>query len=360
MKVWDVATGSALRTLTGHTSGVTSVAFSPDGTRLASASLGGSRARSGTRPTGAGKSTHAQRATPARVTSVAFSPDGTQLASASNDRTVKVWDAATGQEARTLSATPDVALRRDGVSDSARPRTIRRRRSVAFSPDGTRLASAGADGTVKVWDTTTGQEIRTFAGHTGRVWSVAFSPDGNWLASASEDRTVKLWDVATGQRATHSSRGTPSAVCGVAFSPDGKWLASASDDRPSRSGTSRPGRRLRTLTGHTDCGLRRGLQPRRHPARLGQRGPDRPALGRDDRPGDPLTSTGHTDSVSGVAFSPDGTRLASAAEDRTIKLWDVGDRPAKSAPSRATPPESSASPSAPTGGGSPRPARTGR
>jgi WD40 repeat protein len=108
-----------------------------------------------------------------RVMSVAFSPDGKQLASA--DGTVKVWDAATGQEIPTLK------------------RHIKGLNSVTFSPDGKRLSSAGR--TLKVWDSITGQETLTLKGHTWFVRSVAFSPDGKRLASASSDGTVKVWDA---------------------------------------------------------------------------------------------------------------------------------------------------------------------
>ena len=114
------------------------------------------------------------------VVSMVFSRDGTILASASSDYTVRLWDVATWQEKSTLTG------------------HTHRVNSVAFSPDGTTLASGSTDNTVRLWDVTTGQEENTLTGHTGTVNSVAFSPDGTTLASASRDETVRLWDAATG------------------------------------------------------------------------------------------------------------------------------------------------------------------
>lgn len=109
------------------------------------------------------------------VTSVAFSPDGHQLASASRDKTVKLWEVETGREVRSLAGHGEVVL------------------CVAFSPDQRHLASGGDDMTVKLWEVSTGREIQTLAGHNDSVLSVAFSPDGRYLASGSRDKTVKLW-----------------------------------------------------------------------------------------------------------------------------------------------------------------------
>ena len=151
---------------------------------------------------------------------VAFSPDGRRLASGSLEGTVKVWDVATGQLLRTLTG------HTSGVT------------SVAFSPDGRRLASSSLGGVIKVWDWDamspeeparskhhswqSGQEPLTLKGHTGSVYQVAFSPDGMQLASASADGTIKVWDARSDPEArTFEGRN-------VAFSPDGKWLASTS------------------------------------------------------------------------------------------------------------------------------------
>jgi tRNA A-37 threonylcarbamoyl transferase component Bud32 len=147
--------------------------------------------------------------------SVAFSPDGQRLVSASGDPKnlrepgeVKVWDARTGQETLALRGHTNWVT------------------SVAFSPNGKRLVSGSMDNTVKVWDARTGQETLTLRGHTNRVHSVAFSPDGQRLASGSQDQTVKVWDASTGQH-TLTLYGHPWLVLSVAFSPEGQRLVSA-------------------------------------------------------------------------------------------------------------------------------------
>jgi WD domain, G-beta repeat len=145
------------------------------------------------------------------IFSVAFSPDGKRLAAGSHDGTVKLWDASTGEELRTLK----------GHSDSVR--------SVAFSPDGKRLATGSHDGTAKLWDTSTGEELRTLKGHSSDIWPVAFSPDGKRLATGSNDGTVKLWDANTGQELL-TLKGHSDSVWSVAFSPDGKRLAAGSSN----------------------------------------------------------------------------------------------------------------------------------
>jgi WD40 repeat protein len=190
---------------------VTSVAFSPDGSRIASGidtTVRVWNAASGERvATLEGHS--------GEVSSVAFSPDGSRIASGSEDKTVRIWDAATGECVAKL----------EGHSDYVT--------SVAFSPDGSRIASGSEDETVRVWNAASGECVATLKGHSNVVTSVAFSPDGSRIASGNRAKTVRVWDAATGE-CVAKLEGHPREVSSVAFSPDGSRIASGSDDRTVR------------------------------------------------------------------------------------------------------------------------------
>jgi len=143
-----------------------------------------------------------------RIWSASFSPDGSRIVTASWDKTAKVWDARTGRQLLTLRGHENALT------------------AVAFSPNGRRIASSSLDETVRVWDADTGVEVCCLQGEAGPVYDVAFNHDGSALASAHNDGTVKVWDPATG-KLRHSFEAHFHPVMAVAFSPNGGLLASA-------------------------------------------------------------------------------------------------------------------------------------
>jgi WD40 repeat protein/tRNA A-37 threonylcarbamoyl transferase component Bud32 len=265
IQIWDAQDGRQLRAFTGLTGEINGVAFSPDGRRIAGWGAagkpdisGGAEVKLWERDTGREVLSIGYMSI---INDVAFSPDGRRLAAAGVDRTIRMWDARTGEPLFTISGHAD------------------RVSAVTFSPSGTYLASGGADQTVRVWDAATAQEVVCHKGHKGYVGGVAFSPDGQRLASASADGTVKVWRATADPRAICLA-GHTRMIGEVKFNPDGQTLASANSD-----GTIRL----------WDVAARRPV----------------------------LCLYAHDSGVEAMAFSPDGKHLVSGGKDRLLKVWEV-------------------------------------
>ncbi|NJM73169.1 MAG: protein kinase [Scytonema sp. RU_4_4] len=256
IKIWHPNTGQLSRTLKAHSDSVRTVSLSSDGQTLVSGS-GDDTIKIWQSRTG--ELRHTLRGHSLPVWSVAFSRDGQILVSGSQDNTIKVWNAYTGELVRTLKGHSAPVY------------------SVALSSDGFTLISGSQDKTIKVWDVQTGKLLRTIEGHTSAVRSIAISPDGQTLASGSWDQTIKIWNIHTGSL-LHTLKGHSDRVVGVSFSFDGKSLMSASIDKTIKVWNFQTGELRQTISGHSDW-------------------------------------------VLSVATSSWGHTLISGSRDKTIKIW---------------------------------------
>ncbi len=281
--------------LNGHTDGIVSVNYSPDGI-IASASLD----KTIKLWSNHGLLLKTLRGHSQAVYSVSFSPDSKILASAGVDKTIKLWNLSDGRLLKTISG---------------HKQTIN---SVVFSPDGKIIASGSADKTIKLWNLSDGSLLKTLSGHNAGVISVSFSLNNNTIASASEDKTIKLWRVTDGELLKTLS-GHTNWVNSVTFSPDGKLIASAGADKTIKLWNSSDGKLLKTISGHNDSVWSVRFSPDSKTIISASRDNTIKLLNLN---GIELeTFKGHKKGVYSVSFSPDGKTIASASLDNTIKLW---------------------------------------
>jgi WD40 repeat protein/serine/threonine protein kinase len=307
VKVWDAETGEEQVTLPKHTRKVNCVAYSPDGKFIVSG--GGNNDPQGKPLPGelkiwdakTGKEVKTLEGHTAEITSLACTKDSRKLASASNDGTAKIWDVVAGKEILTLHGNARV--------------------SVAFSPNGEHIAVASLQPTLTVYEIATGRPVHDFKGNSSWLYCVAFSKDGKLLASGCEDGVVKIWDAQTGQE-TLSSKAHASQVDSVAFSPDDTRLASASWDEKVKVWDIKTGREIWTLTGHGRRVWCVAFSP--DGKQIASGGHDAKVKLWDVDTGKENQSLhAHRGAVISLAFSPDGKQIASASEDQTVQLWDV-------------------------------------
>lgn len=290
---WNVSSGQVMHATADPQGEISCVAFSPDGKQVVSGefldlfSTGG---KIRTWDAATGRKTHEWTAHPAGILSVAFSPDGKRIASGSSippagrdaQGTLKISNAATGEEILSLRG-------HEGFVES-----------LKFSPDGKKLASAGTprtpavgmgpDRTLKVWNATTGAELCTYSAHNGGGRAVVWSPDGGRIYSVGMDGRLKAWPSSPPPEARVLRTYSGSVLC-VAFSPDGKRLASCG-------------------------GQGKGIRPEGKPSDAIVRVWDM------ETGSQLLTISGHTDTVLGLAWSPDGAYIAAGGVDQTIRIWD--------------------------------------
>ena len=351
VQIWNLQTGQAERTLAGHTGAVLCLAMSADGKLIAT----GSRDKSVKIWNVAdGKDLHTLVGHGDRVRALAFSPDGRRLASGSFDKTIKIWDTGKGRETRTLAGHSDAVMGvvfTDGgrnllsaganqralvhwdvgngkqLSASSDAESLETLEAATFSADGKLVATSSGDKTVVVRDVSVPKSERIFETRASGVYATAFSPDGKWFAAGSKDNTVRLWEAATGRELLNLA-GNIGFITSVAFSADSRTVAASGLSGGIKLWEVMTGRELPKLAGHAETvnsiafnatGVLASASNDKT-IKLWDTTAGAGGAGRELR-----TLTGHAGEVHSLTFSSDGARIISGGSDGEIKIWNVAD-----------------------------------
>jgi eukaryotic-like serine/threonine-protein kinase len=342
-RIWDARTGAQLAVLSGHEGLVLAAAYSPDGTRILTASAD-KTVRIWDAHTGAQVAVLAGHGD--EIEGAAYSPDGSRIVTGSLRSGARIWDARTGAQLAMLPGDgvsvfagafspdgsrvvtcPGYFVARIWDARSGKELLVLRGhgdnlRSARYSPDGTRIVTASADKTARTWDARTGAQLAVLSGHGGIVYSAAYSPDGTRIVTAADDKTVRVWDARTGaQIAVLSGHG--GYVYSAVYSPDSTRIVSASGDKTARIWDTRMGAQLLVLSGH-ESSLHTAAYSS-DATRIVTSSIDNTARIWDARTGAQLAVLSQNgNDLNSAAFSPDGTRVVTAlGNDKTARVWDA-------------------------------------
>ncbi len=260
LKVWELASGREVRTLAGHGSGICAVTVTPD-------------------------------------------PDGRYVISGSYDQTLKMWELASGRELHTMKG------------------HARWVRAITITSDGRYAISGSGDWSLKVWDLANGQEVCTFEGHSAEVTSVVVTPDGLHVISASRDQTLKMWELKSGQ-AVHTLRWHHHWVTAATITPDGYYIIFGFTDNTLRMWELANWRELRVLEGHRGSVTAVTVTPNGRYIISGA-SDDTLKVWKLESGQAVQTLEGHSDSITAVVVTPDGHRVISGSDDHTLNVWEL-------------------------------------
>lgn len=339
-RLWDVESGKELAKYP-HNSKVNSAVFSPDGTRLVTSGLDTTVVLW---EVSTGKVVSTMFGHRDSVYVSGFTRDGAKVLTTSLDKTARVWDASTGKElailrghedrvysaafspddSKILSSSWDRTARLWDVATGKQIAVLRghqdRLFSAKFSRDGSKIVTASRDKTARVWNTATIQELAKLIGHEESVFSATFIPDGTKVLTASSDETARLWNASTGKHLT-TLVGHKGEVKSAVFSPDGTAVLTASTDDTARLWNAVTGKEIVAYVGHR--GMVRSAAFNSAGTQVVTASRDKTARVWDVPVGMEAAQYRHDVPVSSAAFSPDGTKVVTAASDHTARLWDV-------------------------------------